>query len=106
MGLDPAACRTNCVDTALHVKTTINPGYSLMSAPTPILSYLKAMTLGALIAALPAALPAYADEEYLPLQVYRQGPYAAGGTGFFGGMIDYMNLINMRDGGVNGVKLT
>ena len=33
-------------------------------------------------------------------------PYAAGGTGFFGGFIDYMNLINMRDGGVNGVKLT
>ncbi len=26
--------------------------------------------------------------------------------GFFGGFIDYMNLINMRDGGVNGVKLT
>jgi branched-chain amino acid transport system substrate-binding protein len=34
------------------------------------------------------------------------GPYAAGGTGFFGGFIDYMNLINLRDGGVNGVKLT
>jgi branched-chain amino acid transport system substrate-binding protein len=62
------------------------------------------VALGALMVSLPAALPAYADEEYLPLQVYRQGPYAAGGTGFFGGMIDYMNLINMRDGGVNGVK--
>ena len=34
------------------------------------------------------------------------GPYAAGGTGFFGGFIDYLNLINTRDGGVNGVKLT
>src|SRR5664279_5223486 len=43
--------------------------------------------------------------EYFPLQSYRVGPYAAGGTGFFGGFIDYMNLVNLRDGGVNGVKL-
>src|SRR3984957_14762551 len=47
-----------------------------------------------------------ADEQYLPLQSYRVGPYAAGGTGFFGGFIDYLNLINVRDGGVTGVKLT
>src|SRR6201996_1681791 len=47
-----------------------------------------------------------ADEQFFPLQSYRVGPYAAGGTGFFGGFIDYMNLINTRDGGVNGVKLT
>ncbi len=49
---------------------------------------------------------AHADEQYFPLQSYRVGPYAAGGTGFFGGFIDYLNLINTRDGGVNGVKLT
>jgi branched-chain amino acid transport system substrate-binding protein len=49
---------------------------------------------------------AQADEQYFPLQSYRVGPYAAGGTGFFGGFIDYLNLINTRDGGVNGVKLT
>jgi branched-chain amino acid transport system substrate-binding protein len=66
----------------------------------------KSFALGTLIASSLAAAPAYAEEQYFPLQVYRQGPYAAGGTGFFGGMIDYMNLINMRDGGVNGVKLT
>ena len=53
-----------------------------------------------------AASAANADEQYFPLQSYRVGPYAAGGTGFFGGFIDYMNLINIRDGGVNGVKLT
>jgi branched-chain amino acid transport system substrate-binding protein len=47
-----------------------------------------------------------ADEQFFPLQSYREGPYAAGGSGFFGGFIDYMNLINIRDGGVNGVKLT
>jgi len=45
-------------------------------------------------------------EQYFPLQSYRVGPYAAGGSGFFGGFIDYMQLVNIRDGGVNGVKLT
>lgn len=49
---------------------------------------------------------AHADEQFFPLQSYRVGPYAAGGTGFFGGFIDYLTLINDRDGGVNGVKLT
>ncbi|MCX9000026.1 ABC transporter substrate-binding protein [Rhizobiaceae bacterium BDR2-2] len=53
------------------------------------------------------ALPASAaDEQHFPLQSYRVGPYAAGGTGFFGGFIDYLNLINTRDSGINGVKLT
>jgi branched-chain amino acid transport system substrate-binding protein len=46
------------------------------------------------------------NAQYFPLQSYRVGPYAAGGTGFFGGFIDYMQLVNARDGGVNGVKLT
>ncbi|AOY90722.1 ABC transporter permease [Cupriavidus sp. USMAA2-4] len=45
-------------------------------------------------------------EQFFPLQSYRVGPYAAGGTGFFGGFIDYLNLVNLRDGGVGGVKLT
>jgi hypothetical protein len=35
-------------------------------------------------------------EQFFPLQSYRVGPYAAGGTGFFGGFIDYLNLINIR----------
>jgi branched-chain amino acid transport system substrate-binding protein len=55
--------------------------------------------------ATPAVL-ANAPEQYFPLQSYRVGPYAAGGTGFFGGTIDYFNLVNLRDGGVGGVKLT
>jgi branched-chain amino acid transport system substrate-binding protein len=69
-------------------------------------TYLKGALLSAVCAAALAAGPAQADEQYFPLQSYRVGPYAADGTGFFGGFIDYMNLINLRDGGVNGVKLT
>ena len=66
-----------------------------------------ALLAGALsIATVLGSAGAQADEQYFPLQSYRVGPYAAGGTGFFGGFIDYLNLINTRDGGVNGVKLT
>jgi branched-chain amino acid transport system substrate-binding protein len=36
---------------------------------------------------------------------YRVGPSAAGGSGYYGGAIDYWTLTNMN-GGVNGVKLT
>lgn len=49
---------------------------------------------------------AQAKEQFVPLLSYRVGPFAAGGTGIFGGFIDYMQMVNARDGGVNGVKLT
>ncbi|MBY5503271.1 ABC transporter substrate-binding protein [Rhizobium leguminosarum] len=71
-----------------------------------ILAKFKIVALAASLAFTVALPMAHADEQYFPLQTYRVGPYAAGGTGFFGGFIDYLNLINTRDGGVNGVKLT
>ncbi|MBY2919345.1 ABC transporter substrate-binding protein [Rhizobium leguminosarum] len=71
-----------------------------------ILAKFKILALAASLAFTVALPMAHADEQYFPLQSYRVGPYAAGGTGFFGGFIDYLNLINTRDGGVNGVKLT
>ncbi|KAF7276548.1 hypothetical protein GWI33_010094 [Rhynchophorus ferrugineus] len=43
------------------------------------------------------------NAQYFPLQSYRVGPYAAAGTGFYGGFIDYLKSINAQ-GGVNGVK--
>lgn len=46
------------------------------------------------------------QEQFFPLQSYRVGAYAAPGSAFFGGFIDYLNLVNLRDGGVGGVKLT
>jgi branched-chain amino acid transport system substrate-binding protein len=50
-------------------------------------------------------VPAADNEQFIPMTSYRIGPYAAGGTGIFGGFIDYINLLNERDGGINGVKL-
>jgi branched-chain amino acid transport system substrate-binding protein len=47
---------------------------------------------------------AQAQEQDIPLLSYRVGPYAAGGSGFYGGAIDYFNLVN-ANGGINGVKI-
>jgi len=44
-------------------------------------------------------------EQFVALPSYRVGPYAAGGSGFYGGIIDYFNLVNLN-GGVNGVKIS
>ena len=54
---------------------------------TKTLGIAAALSLAAL-AAVGANDAARADEQYFPLQSYRVGPYAAGGTGFFGGFID------------------
>jgi branched-chain amino acid transport system substrate-binding protein len=48
---------------------------------------------------------AAAADQYVPLLSYRVGPYGSNGTSFYGGMIDYMTLVN-QSGGINGVKLT
>jgi branched-chain amino acid transport system substrate-binding protein len=64
-----------------------------------------AAALGA--AALLATGLAHAqNEQFVPMNGYWVGPYAAGGSGIFGGLIDYMQMINTRDGGINGVKVT
>lgn len=47
-----------------------------------------------------------AKEQFIPLLVYRTGPYAPNGTPWADGKQDYLKLINARDGGVNGVRLT
>ena len=53
----------------------------------------------------PAATAVAQNEQFIPILSYRVGPYAAGGSGFFGGVIDYFNLVN-ANGGINGVKIT
>ncbi|WP_416136232.1 ABC transporter substrate-binding protein [Aquabacterium sp. A7-Y] len=65
-----------------------------------------ALVAAAVLATPMQAAQAQSEQQYFPLQSYRVGPYAAGGTGFFGGFIDYLQLVNLRDGGVNGVKLS
>jgi branched-chain amino acid transport system substrate-binding protein len=71
---------------------------------------LKAFLIGILgiaIAVWPMAMPAPAQEKtiFIPLLVYRTGPFAPGGVPIANGAIDYFSLVNARDGGINGVKI-
>ena len=64
------------------------------------------LVLAAAIGTVAVATPAMAQgEQYVPSLVYRTGPYAPNGIPFANGVIDYWNMINERDGGINGVKL-
>jgi len=72
---------------------------------------MKKMLLSAAAAAVVAtpllAMPAAAqNEQFMPLLVYRTGPYAPSGIPLANGFVDYFELINARDGGINGVKVT
>ena len=66
----------------------------------------KGALLGVAVGAVMMAAPALAAEQFVAMLSYRVGPYAAGGTGFYGGYIDYLDMLNKRDGGINGIKIT
>jgi branched-chain amino acid transport system substrate-binding protein len=59
------------------------------------------------MAAWPLATSVHAQDKtiFIPLLVYRTGPYAPNGIPIANGAIDYFNLVNERDGGINGVKI-
>jgi branched-chain amino acid transport system substrate-binding protein len=58
-------------------------------------------------AALGAAFDAaaQANEIFVPALVYRTGAYAPNGVPWADGFVDYLKLVNARDGGVNGIKI-
>jgi branched-chain amino acid transport system substrate-binding protein len=58
-------------------------------------------------AALTPLVPALAQQSsiFIPLLVYRTGPYAPSGIPNANGFQDYFALVNERDGGINGVKI-
>ncbi|MET0682773.1 MAG: ABC transporter substrate-binding protein [Casimicrobiaceae bacterium] len=66
---------------------------------------IRAALLGLALAGVASAASAQ-NEQFIPMNGYWVGPYAPGGSGIFGGFIDYINMVNARDGGVGGVKLT
>ena len=72
-----------------------------MNTKTPLLSLVAASLVLTPLAATQAQ-----NEQFIPMLVYRTGPYAAGGSGFFGGYEDYLELLNIRDGGLGGVMFT
>ncbi len=56
--------------------------------------------------AFSAQVAAQAKEQFVPVNSYWVGPYAPGGSGIAAGMIDYFKLLNARDRGINGVRIT
>ncbi|HEV8641292.1 MAG TPA: ABC transporter substrate-binding protein [Methylomirabilota bacterium] len=68
-----------------------------------LLSVLLALAVAA--GPLAAVAPAQDKSIFIPLLVYRTGPYAPSGIPIANGASDYFNLVNERDGGVNGVKI-
>jgi len=59
----------------------------------------------ALFGAVLAPIAQAQDSLYVPSLTYRTGPFAGGGTPFADGYADYFNMLNERDGGINGVKV-
>ena len=49
---------------------------------------------------------AQAKEQFFPVLPYRTGAYAPNGVPWANGYADYLKVINARDGGINGVKIT
>ncbi len=45
------------------------------------------------------------NEQFIPILSYRTGAYAVNGVPYANGVVDYYNLVNERDGGINGVKI-
>ena len=64
------------------------------------------VTAAVAASAILAAAPAMAQEQFIPVLSYRTGAYAVNGVPFANGTLDYIALLNERDGGINGVKLT
>ena len=67
---------------------------------------ITAAVVAAGAASLSTSALAQAKEQFFPLLSYRTGPYAPNGTPWANGKQDYIKMINARDGGINGVKLT
>ncbi len=66
---------------------------------------LAATTVLTLAAPLSQAL-AQATDQFIAIPSYRVGPYGANGQSFYGGYVDYLNYVNLKEGGINGVKLS
>jgi len=66
---------------------------------------LATATVAASMGTLLASPAAHAEDQFMPLLVYRTGQFAPLGIPWADGKLDYLKLVNAR-GGVNGVKLT
>jgi len=64
-----------------------------------------ALAVAGALGAVSEAAAQSSNEIFIPVLVYRTGPYAPNGAPWADGYVDYLKLINERDGGVNGIKI-
>lgn len=74
-----------------------------MKRSSSVFAYL--LTFVALSAGTAAPAAAQSETQFIPIMSYRTGPNAPLGSSLYGGWIDYLDLVNKRDGGVNGIKI-
>jgi branched-chain amino acid transport system substrate-binding protein len=67
---------------------------------------IRNLAAAALIAAVGSTAFGQAKEQFFPLLSYRTGAYAPNGIPWANGKQDYLKMVNARDGGINGVKIT
>lgn len=61
---------------------------------------LVAATAASLLApALPAM--AQANDQFIAIPSYRVGPYGTNGQSYYGGYVDYLNYVNLKEGGAS-----
>ncbi len=53
-----------------------------------------------------SSVSAQSNEQFIPSFSYRTGPFAPNGIPFADGFIDYLKMVNARDGGINGVRIS
>ena len=63
-----------------------------------------ALAVAGAVGAVPQAV-AQSNEIFIPVIVYRTGAYAPNGVPWADGYVDYLKLVNERDGGVNGIRI-
>ena len=66
----------------------------------------SAGAVAAVLAVTASAPVMAAGEQFFPVLSYRTGAYAPNGVPFANGYVDYLKLLNARDGGIGGVKIT
>jgi len=69
------------------------------------INWMMGAAFGAVMAGAMTVPAAAQDSMYMPLLTYRTGNFAGSGIPIADGMRDYLEMINQRDGGINGVKL-
>ena len=68
-------------------------------------SHMRAALLASVCALALPAVPAAAEDLFVPLFTYRTGAFSGSGIYIADGMHDYLSMLNERDGGIGGVKI-